>query len=453
MSGEIDAAGGLAEASLVARAIEGERHHTAVSHEDGHHRCANCGAHLAGAYCHACGQPGHVHRSMLHIAEEFFHGILHFDSKVWRTFPMLAFRPGKLTRNYVHGHRVRYVSPLALFLFCVFLMFFSLSFIDTPNKVINGNALKNLDHGSMADGRVELESAVNDAKAELQDAENDLAEARQDGGNVDKATARRDKRQQELKVAEAVLKAFDVAAEKVGQAASTASAPAPAGAPAPAEGVAPPAPTVAPDAAESSAGPEAQPHKPTKEEHRQQQMAKLFGATDEEPATGDEPSWARAAKRLADSKEMFDVDLGMPKLEEHIRHALRNPELTLYKMKESASKLSFLLVPLSVPFIWLMFLFKRGIYLYDHVVFALHSLSFMAVLTAVAALGSRAGLGAAAIGSLMCFAPPVHMYAHLKGAYRLGTFGALWRTMVLLWVALLALTFYLVFIVSMGLVE
>jgi hypothetical protein len=45
------------------------------------------------------------------------------------------------------------------------------------------------------------------------------------------------------------------------------------------------------------------------------------------------------------------------------------------------------------------------------------------------------------------------MYAHLKGAYRLGTFGALWRTMVLLWVALLALTFYLVFIVSMGLVE
>ncbi|MEC4589372.1 DUF3667 domain-containing protein [Nitrospirillum amazonense] len=453
MSGEIDAAGGLAEASLLARAIEGERHHTAVSHEDGHHRCANCGAHLAGAYCHACGQPGHVHRSMLHIAEEFFHGILHFDSKVWRTFPMLAFRPGKLTRNYVHGHRVRYVSPLALFLFCVFLMFFSLSFIDTPNKVINGNALKNLDHGSMADGRVELESAVNDAKAELQDAENDLAEARQNGGNVDKATARRDKRQQELKVAEAVLKAFDVAAEKVGQAASTASAPAPAGAPAPAEGVPPPAPTVAPDAAASSAGPEAQPHKPTKEEHRQQQMAKLFGATDEEPATGDEPSWARAAKRLADSKEMFDVDLGMPKLEEHIRHALRNPELTLYKMKESASKLSFLLVPLSVPFIWLMFLFKRGIYLYDHVVFALHSLSFMAVLTAVAALGSRAGLGAAAIGSLMCFAPPVHMYAHLKGAYRLGTFGALWRTMVLLWVALLALTFYLVFIVSMGLVE
>ncbi|MEA1674166.1 DUF3667 domain-containing protein [Nitrospirillum sp. BR 11163] len=449
MSGEMDAAGGLAEASLVARAIEGERHHTAVSHEDGHHRCANCGAHLAGAYCHACGQPGHVHRSMLHIMEEFFHGILHFDSKVWRTFPMLAFRPGDLTRRYVHGHRVRYVSPLALFLFSVFLMFFSLSFIDTPGKEIGGNALKNLDHKSLSDGRVELESAVNDAKAELQDAENDLADAKQDGGNVDKAAARRDKRQQELKVAEAMLKAFDAAAAaglkataKITPDARAAAAPAGKAAQ-PAEGGSPPA--VVPEAAE--------PQKPTKEEHRQQQMAKLFGATDEEPATGDEPSWARAAKRLANSKGMFDVDLGMPKLEEHIRHALRNPELTLYKMKELASKLSFLLVPLSVPFIWLMFLFRRGIYLYDHVVFALHSLSFMAVLTAMAALGSRAGLGAAAIGSLMCFAPPIHMYAHLKGAYRLGTFGALWRTMVLLWVALLALTFYLLFIVSMGLVE
>ncbi|MEE3623107.1 DUF3667 domain-containing protein [Nitrospirillum sp. BR 11752] len=416
MSGEIEAAGGLAEASLVARAIEGERHQAAVTHEDGHHRCANCGTHLTGAYCHACGQPGHVHRSMLHIVEEFFHGILHFDSKVWRTFPMLAFRPGSLTRRYVQGHRVRYVSPLALFLFCVFLMFFSLSFVDTPAKSLGGNPLKSLDHQSLAEGRAELESTVADAKGELKDAENDLAEAQREGRDVADATALRDKRRQELKVAEAMLKAFDAAA----------------------------AAGLKAKAATEAVGGETKPDAPT---------IKAPAVTDEEPATTDEPAWARSAKQLADSKQLFDVDLGMPKLEEHVRHALRNPELTLYKMKELASKLSFLLVPLSVPFIWLMFLFKRGVFLYDHVVFALHSLSFMAVLTAVAALGSRAGLGADAIGVLMCFVPPIHMYAHLKGAYRLGTFGALWRTIGLLWVAMLALTFYLIFIVSMGLVE
>ncbi|MBB6252383.1 DUF3667 domain-containing protein [Nitrospirillum iridis] len=440
MSGEIDAAGGLAEAGLVARAIEGERHHTAVSHEDGHHRCANCGAHLVGAYCHACGQVGHVHRSLLHIVEEFFHGILHFDSKVWRTFPMLAFRPGSLTRRYVHGHRVRYVSPLALFLFCVFLMFFGLSFVDTPDKVLNGNPLAAVDQQSVAEGRVELEAAVNEAKSDLKDAEEDLAEALRDGTKVDKMTARRDERARQLKVAEAVLKAFD-AASKAG-----AKAPAKA-APDAARPDAAPSEAAAPAGEGLAKGPGGE--APAKAEAGKAGKEKMTWSVADEPV-GDEPAWARSAKRLASSEN--SIDIGNPKLEEHIRHALRNPELTLYKIKASASKLSFLLVPLSVPFIWLMFLFKRGVYLYDHVVFALHSLSFMAVLTAVAALGSRLGLTADILG-LLFLVPPIHMYAHVKGAYRLGVFGALWRTSVLLWVATLALTLYLVFIISVGLVE
>ena len=36
---------------------------------------------------------------------------------------MLAFHPGALTRRYIAGERARFVSPLALFLFSVFLMF------------------------------------------------------------------------------------------------------------------------------------------------------------------------------------------------------------------------------------------------------------------------------------------------------------------------------------------
>ena len=42
---------------------------------------------------------------------------------MWRTLPMLAARHGSLTRRYVHGERARFVSPLALFLFSVFLIF------------------------------------------------------------------------------------------------------------------------------------------------------------------------------------------------------------------------------------------------------------------------------------------------------------------------------------------
>ena len=36
---------------------------------------------------------------------------------------MLAWRPGELTRRYIEGERARFISPLALFLFTVFLMF------------------------------------------------------------------------------------------------------------------------------------------------------------------------------------------------------------------------------------------------------------------------------------------------------------------------------------------
>ena len=36
---------------------------------------------------------------------------------------MLAWRPGELTRRYIAGERARVISPIALYLFSVFLMF------------------------------------------------------------------------------------------------------------------------------------------------------------------------------------------------------------------------------------------------------------------------------------------------------------------------------------------
>ena len=43
------------------------------------------------------------------------------DSVVWRTVPLLVTNPGRLTREWVAGKRARYVSPLGLFLFTIFL--------------------------------------------------------------------------------------------------------------------------------------------------------------------------------------------------------------------------------------------------------------------------------------------------------------------------------------------
>ena len=100
-----------------------------------------------------CGQKAHVHRSLAAFGHDLVHGVLHFDGKFWRTLPLLAWRPGELTRRYVHGERAKFVSPMALFLFSVFLMFAVLS--------IYGVSLASLDVSTGGGrARLELEAAA-----------------------------------------------------------------------------------------------------------------------------------------------------------------------------------------------------------------------------------------------------------------------------------------------------
>ena len=101
---------------------------------DGHTHetaCLNCGAVLGGNYCQACGQHAHVHRTISAFFHDLAHGVFHFEGKTWRTVPLLVWRPGELTRRYIEGQRASFVSPIALFLFSVFLMFAVLNSVGT----------------------------------------------------------------------------------------------------------------------------------------------------------------------------------------------------------------------------------------------------------------------------------------------------------------------------------
>ncbi|MEO6388559.1 MAG: hypothetical protein ABIT16_11100 [Croceibacterium sp.] len=46
-----------------------------------------------------------------------------------------------------------------------------------------------------------------------------------------------------------------------------------------------------------------------------------------------------------------------------------NPDLLIYKTQTTADTYSWLLIPISVPFGWLMFAWQRRFGLYDHTVF------------------------------------------------------------------------------------
>jgi hypothetical protein len=100
MNPDLEEVGTLVSAGLAAHEVDAvsiaARHDTET-----HANCLNCGAALGGAYYPRCGQAAHLHRSLLHLSEEFMHGVLHFDAKGFHTVPLLFFRPGLLTRRYM----------------------------------------------------------------------------------------------------------------------------------------------------------------------------------------------------------------------------------------------------------------------------------------------------------------------------------------------------------------
>lgn len=287
---------------------------------DPHAACANCDSPLGGPFCAQCGQSAHIHRSLAHLAEEVLHGVLHFDAKGWKTIPLLIVDPGRLTRSYIDGRRTKYVSPLALFLFLLFVSFFV---------------------ASMA-------------------------------------------------------------------------------------GLAPGDPLPAPYALGQGQsvvdGPEAG-------------IAASASAVQANRALMSAAAERSAAVRIADQlKRNGWVHSDIPHLDAATRLALDNPDLAAYKLKSTAYKFSFLLVPISLPFLWLMFVGKPGITMFDHAVFVLYSLCFMSLLFVILVVLEIAGWKAVLpwLGALVV---PLHIWAQLRGTYGIGPVAALWRTVVLLLVA------------------
>ncbi len=119
MDDAVESIGTLATGAIIAREVD-RTHAPGHTHET---ECLNCGTPLVGEFCSNCGQAAHVHRTAIALLHDIAHGVFHFEGRIWNTLPMLAIRPGELTRRYVHGERAKFVSPMALFLFSVFLMF------------------------------------------------------------------------------------------------------------------------------------------------------------------------------------------------------------------------------------------------------------------------------------------------------------------------------------------
>jgi hypothetical protein len=379
MSDSIEAFGALADAGLVARALDAPGTINHAETAAANHRCANCDTPLSGNFCSNCGQKAHVHRSILHVGEEILHGITHFEGKAWQTLPMLVFRPGKLTRDYIMGKRARYIAPVSLFLLVVFLMFFVFSFVKIDPNMGGGATDDNGKQLTEAEAIKELPKV----EAELRDLDRQIGAARAKGDSM-------------------ALPGLNGA--RVGVAAA-----------------------------------------------RDAVKARAEGEISD---PRDLPT-AIAAELGAERKgDDWKVNMGNQTLNQKARDALNNPGLVLYKIQSKAYKLSFLLVPLSLPWLWLMFAWKRDVRLYDHAVFALYSLSFMSLLFVIGsiAVATRVSFGGFWF-ALVVLAPLAHMFAQLKGAYALSRFGAAWRTLALSFTAIITLSLYAMLMIVLGVLD
>jgi hypothetical protein len=356
MSEAGDGIGSLATGALWARTF-GRVAGTQSGHDEGG-ACANCGTVRLGPYCHVCGQMGHVHKNLTALIHDIAHGVFHFEGKVWHTLPLLAWQPGRLTRRYVDGERAKFVSPMALFLFSVFLMFAVVSNLsgDSHPGVISNTT----------QGKADVSAKLKADQAKL--AALQTARASAPGGPA--------------------RSAID---DKIGD---------------------------------------------VKEELRALEVTANASTIVNDPK--------------AAGPRVVHLNTGWRWFDSSVAHMSGNPELTLYKMKTYGYKYSWALIPISLPFIWLLFAFRRNVGLYDHAIFSIYSLSFMSLGVVALTLFGRLGLPTAAISLIAIFVPPVHMYRQLKDTYALGRFGAVWRTLALLIITSITSSLFIAFLFWMG---
>lgn len=108
--------------------------------------------------------------------------------------------------------------------------------------------------------------------------------------------------------------------------------------------------------------------------------------------------------------------------------AVREDPARFYLILEIwAHRVAILALPVSALMLTLLFVFNRRFYVFDHVIFSMHSLSFqLLLLTVVMGLSILTPLA----WWLMWLAP-VHLFLHMKGAYQRSTIGTLARMLVL----------------------
>jgi hypothetical protein len=90
--------------------------------------CLNCHAEVTGNFCASCGQENTDYRvSLKRLGGDLADEVFQLESRLWRTLWTLFRHPGQLTIDYNAGRRVRFTTPLRLYLLASVVYFFTVS--------------------------------------------------------------------------------------------------------------------------------------------------------------------------------------------------------------------------------------------------------------------------------------------------------------------------------------
>lgn len=113
-------------------------------------KCLNCGHTLdiSDRYCPNCGQKNSSKKlNLKQLLEEFFSGLVAYDSRFRKSVSALACSPGKLSLEYIQGKRISYVNPFRFFISTAIIFFLVVSWINREElrdiKISSSEELKN----------------------------------------------------------------------------------------------------------------------------------------------------------------------------------------------------------------------------------------------------------------------------------------------------------------------
>ncbi|MCF8879215.1 DUF3667 domain-containing protein [Hyphobacterium sp. SN044] len=354
--------------------------------DEGH--CSNCGTALKGPICHSCGQDADTfHRPVWSLVLEVLDGFFSFDGRFWRTIPALMFRPGRITRHYLSGVRARYVQPFRLFIVAS-LAFFLVFSIDST-----------MFDGSNSDGE------------QLAEAERALAQAEEDNPEIAAQLA-----QLREQVGEAEEAQRDIEADPLVQRAQ--------------------------------------------EQQRRDEMERAIREAllpEDYPDAVQDDTGVPVSRELADGTTLtVEADgadwlpySARSYLADRLGHAIQDPDSWWRAVQEWTPRLIFVLLPIYALLLALMHFWRRGIFLYDHLVVSLHFHSFLFFLMTALILASPL-IGGWGVLVFMLWSN-FYLYRLHRRVYLNGRFKSLVRVVLLDLIYLIVLTVAFLLLLAVGL--